>query len=789
VPQSRSGGTTAVAEPAEAPARSPNTSGTPPITVFGIRHHGPGCARALRAALERLEPDLVLVEGPPDAALVVPLLADPTMRPPIALLIYRPDQPRHAAFYPFTNFSPEWQAMRYALERGRPTRFMDLPQAIQLARRSDGEAGDDQTTLPAAETDSAVPDLIPEAPPTDPVRDDPIGALAQAAGYSDRELWWEHQIEQRQDAAGLFEGILEAMSALRAAVTSPLPEEEAWREAHMRQTIRAARKEGFSRIAVICGAWHAPVLVDPGPGGPDAALLKGLPKVNVTATWVPWTNARLATRSGYGAGITSPGWYEHVWQHAGRAAGRWITHAARLMREAGLDASPASVIETVRLSETLAALRGQSQPGLIDIREAIQTVLCAGDPTPLALIRDRLEIGNELGEVPADAPTVPLAQDLAAQQRRLRLKPTADITKLDLDLREELGRNRGTLLHRLRMLGVQWGAPDSGMVRSTGTFHEFWKLQWQPELSIALVEACLWGTTIEAAAEARTERRAAEASDLPALTTLLDETVLAGLPTAVDYVLKRVGERAAVSSDLRHLMDALPPLARVARYGDVRGTRGEQMLPIIEGLFERIAAGLPASCASLDDDAAEAMAGSMAHVQETLDLLDLGNQKIEWRSVLQGLIARESVHGLVRGWACRLLLEARAMEEDELQRLAGLALSPAGPAPQAAAWVGGVLRGSGLLLLNQDGLWRALDAWLRALDPETFTATIPLLRRAFSGFEPPERRKMGEKVKHITAEGVTVQTATGVGGASDLDPQRVARVMPVLARILAGRNQ
>ena len=64
--QSRSGGTAAVAEPAEEPSPSHNASDTTPITVFGIRHHGPGCARALRTALERLEPDLVLVEGPPD---------------------------------------------------------------------------------------------------------------------------------------------------------------------------------------------------------------------------------------------------------------------------------------------------------------------------------------------------------------------------------------------------------------------------------------------------------------------------------------------------------------------------------------------------------------------------------------------------------------------------------------------------------------------------------------------------------------------------------------------------
>jgi len=101
--------------------------------IFGIRHHGPGCARSLRSALEALEPDIVLVEGPPDAQDVLPLLTHEEMKPPVALLIYVPDDPRKAIYYPFTHFSPEWQALRYALQRKIPARFMDLPQAIQLA--------------------------------------------------------------------------------------------------------------------------------------------------------------------------------------------------------------------------------------------------------------------------------------------------------------------------------------------------------------------------------------------------------------------------------------------------------------------------------------------------------------------------------------------------------------------------------------------------------------------------------------------------------------------------------
>src|SRR3954454_24145502 len=93
------------------------------VHIFGIRHHGPGSARSLRKTLEELQPDIVLVEGPPDAAEVVPLLVQAGMEPPAAILVYRPDQPRQAVYYPFAVFSPEWQALHYALSSNVPARF------------------------------------------------------------------------------------------------------------------------------------------------------------------------------------------------------------------------------------------------------------------------------------------------------------------------------------------------------------------------------------------------------------------------------------------------------------------------------------------------------------------------------------------------------------------------------------------------------------------------------------------------------------------------------------------
>lgn len=758
------------------------------IHVFGIRHHGPGCARALKDALQHLEPDIVLVEGPPDAQNVLPLMMNEGMQPPVALLIYVPDDPRRAVYYPFTHFSPEWQALSYAFGKGIPARFMDLPQAIQFARE---EKQTEPGEVPSANIDAPHKQAQLAASPAETtpsveeaagaVREDPLALLAEAAGYTDHELWWEQTVEQRRDSTDLFQGILEAMETLRAE-KQPKDEVEAQREAHMRQCIRAAQKEGFSRIAVVCGAWHAPVLTSPGAAKSDNALLSKCRRVKVEATWIPWTNSRLSYRSGYGAGITSPGWYEHLWAAQGNISVRWLTRAAHLLRQQDLDASSASVIEAVRLGETLAALRDQPMPGLADLHEAIQTVLCHGNAVPMTLIREKLEIGDRLGTVPSETPAVPLQRDLEAQQRSLKLKPSTEIINLDLDLRKEVDHGRSVLLHRLLLLGIQWGTPQRTYGKS-GTFHELWQLQWQVEFVVTLIEKNVWGNTVEAASSGYIGHVADDTHELPALSELLQKAMLAELSDALEHLLQVIQQRAAVSADVQHLMRSLPALAQVARYGNVRQTRTEHVLPIIDGLFERIVIGLPGACASLDDDAALQMVESIEQVQDSIALLDRAGQREEWQQILRRLQENETIHGLVRGRCSRLLLDQQVIGAEELARLAGLALSTVVPAEQAAAWIEGILRGSALTILHQDAVWQALDSWLSNLMPEQFEALLPVLRRAFANFQPPERRAMGEKVRGLRAAGGQQADKTLAGpGEQALDRARAAQILPVLAQ-------
>ena len=581
--------------------------------LYGVRHHGPGSARSVRAALREQRPDVVLIEGPPEADGLIELAADPGMQPPVALLGYVPGEPKTAAFWPFAVFSPEWQAIRYALDAGVPVRFCDLPAARQLAMAQGRWAGPGP-------------------------RIDPVAELARTAGYDDPERWWEDVVEHVPGPA-VFDALAEAIGILRADAGEPDPR-DAIREAYMRKVLRRTVKDGYRRIAVVCGAWHVPALQARPAAVADDRLLRGLPTMKATLTWVPWTYGRLSYASGYGAGIRSPGWYDHLFSSSGQPVERWLAKAAAVLRDEGVPVSSAHVIESVRLAEALAALRGRPLAGLEEVTEAARAVLCEGSDLLTALIGRRLVVGERIGAVPAATPMVPLQRDTRDQQRRLRLRPEASPHEVDLDLRKPNDLARSYLLHRLALLGVNWGTPQEGRVRNIGTFRESWQLTWRPELDLALIEASMWGSTVQAAAAQRARSLAAGATALAELTGLVERCLLADLGDALPTVLAAVRDRAALDTDVTHLMAALPALVRAARYGDVRGTDPARLGEVATEMITRICAGLPGAVASLDETAERAVRDRIDAVHSATGLLADTASRERWLDTLARVVPR-----------------------------------------------------------------------------------------------------------------------------------------------------
>jgi len=715
------------------------------VRVLGVRHHGPGSARAVARALADHRPDCVLIEGPADADPLVSWIGD--LVPPVAILAWDATEPARSAFWPLAVFSPEWQALSWAAAAGVPVRFIDLPSTLSLARAPEPEPEQNDDPPGGGPPDDAPePDGSPLPAPAAPVRTDPIARLATAAGYDDPEAWWEDAIELRTEGDP-FDQITEAMAELRAVVGEDDPE-TLRREAHMRQQLRAAVKAGHERIAVVCGAWHAPALSGRLPAASaDAKLLAGARRTKTELTWAPWTHSRLAFASGYGAGVPSPGWYAHLFTTADAPIARWFTGVAGVLRGHDLPVSTASVIEAVRLAEALATLRGRPLPGLSEVTEAAWSVMCEGNPVTLELVTREAVVGEALGEVPDGVPTVPLDTDLRARARTLRLKFEATKKSITLDLRKAGDLAKSQLLRQLRILAVPWGTPD--FARSTGSFKEVWTLQWQPEFAVRIIDASRHGNTVPSAATAALLERA---TGLASITAAIEESLLAGLDDALPPLLARLDERAAHEADITQLLAAVPPLARVRRYGDVRGTDTGRLAEVARAVLGRACAGLPAACSNLGDDAAKALRRAIDEVAAVISLLEAELGEL-WARTLGECADRRDVPGIIAGRLVRLLLDGGRVEREDAAGRLGRVLSRASDPALQASWVEGFLAGNPLLLIHDHRVLEILDEWVRGIEANGFTDVLPSLRRTFGSWPKAARRQLASAI-------------TGVGGST-----------------------
>ena len=246
-------------------------------------------------------------------------------------------------------------------------------------------------------------------------------------------------------------------------------------------------------------------------------------------------------------------------------------------------------------------------------------------------------------------------------------------------------------------------------------------------------------------------------------------------------MLRALDERVALDHDVAHLMDALPPLARTLRYGDVRDTDTSALRRVATGLVTRICIGLPSALHSLDDPAARLARTRIDGVHASVDLLDDADSTGQWLDTLAALADAPGLPGLLAGRCNRLLLDAGRLSADETGRSMARTLTVGVPVPRAAAWVEGFLAGDGLLLVHDDRLLELVDSWLVDIPADAFNEVLPLLRRTFSGYGAPQRRMIGERAARIGADGGGWRASAG---DERLDAERGAAVLATVARLL-----
>jgi hypothetical protein len=730
------------------------------VNVFGVRHLSPTGAWHLRRYLDSLQPELVLIEGLDDAAALIPDIARPDTRPPIAILAYTDSLPVRTLIYPMARYSPEYQAMSWATEHDARVEFIDLPSDIFLALQDIEEER-------RKKAHAKEPDAAPPPPAEAPAPERPLSIyeeFARRSGETDYETYWERHFEHNLSDDSYRLAAFEFGQALRE-LEQDAPRwraENLVREAYMRRRIEAAIAAGHKpeKIVAVVGAFHAPVLTGDFPAMTDAELAT-LRRQTSKLTLMPYSYFKLSSQSGYGAGNHAPAYFELLWEalehgNLGELPSRYLSLITRNMREAGTHRSTAEVIEAVRLATTLSALKDGLAPTLADLRDSAITLIGHGE---LATVKDavaRVEVGTAIGELPKGVSRTSIQADFERELTRLKLEKYKTTVKqeLSLDLRENrqaksvesafLDLHRSSFFHRLRVLGVGFVAPLKSSQQST-TWAEKWELRWSPESEIQLIEAVLLGETVELATGYKFKTILEACVSIGEAADVVADACKCGMMASMEAARKRLQELSASTSEFAAIAHAAHVLGQIVRYGDVRKFDPEPLLPLVEELFVEGALALHAAANCDNETAVKVLVAIDEMNQVAVEHSDRVDEPL-WIEHLRKLSDADDRNPLLSGYACALLLERALISNDDLTREVSRRLSPGVPADLGAGWFEGLSKRNRYALLARQVLWAQLAGYVTSLDEDHFRRSLVFLRRAFGSFSPREKRHIAENL-------------------------------------------
>ena len=724
------------------------------VRHFPVRHHSPRTTAVLQSWLEKVKPEVVLVEGPCDATAMVDVLCDAQTRPPVAILGYRTDGTPASSLWPFAAYSPEYQALRWARANGARVEFIDIPVGVSLAVDRDAPG----LGLETEATEEGAPVSVSASEDAVPLMD----AFARSQGYRSFEEFWEAAFEAPDWSPELFRPVLLAWAEVINA--GPRQGYHRQRDAFMARKVLEVVAGGVApeKVAVVAGAAHIAAFVA---GDVEPALEARLPPgVPCAVTVIPFSFPRLAEQLGYGAGNRAPHFYQKAHEaHCDfrRATLEVLLDFASHLRMRGFSASLSDVLEAYRLAVMLSDLREKSAPGLDELREATVATLCRGDATHVDGFLWKSVIGHQVGQVASRIGQNSLQAEFWREVGERRLPRTDSAETFALRLNNEVEVGSSVFLHRLRVAGIPYAtlsgtgsraqaATEAGGYAALTRVRESWQAQWTPSTDVALVEKIVLGDSLEGVTTRVLQERLTLAKTTAEAADVLLESVITGCPQTVASALQACDAHAATDADLPSLASAARSLSGLMAYGTSRAHSAvgdEAVASLGEKTFGRALLRVREASACAPEAVPKVL-----EALRTLHEVALSQPRADkagWLAEARALMESHAVHPATAGLATGLLYLARELPESDVALEVGRRLSLAVEPADAAAYLEGFLQVNALVLVKSREVVKALDAFLCGVEPERFRQTLPVLRRALGTLGATERRYLMENVMGV----------------------------------------
>ena len=190
-------------------------------------------------------------------------------------------------------------------------------------------------------------------------------------------------------------------------------------------------------------------------------------------------------------------------------------------------------------------------------------------------------------------------------------------------------------------------------------------LKWDPSIMISIIDKAYLGNTIHLACLSKVNQLSENSKKITEISALLGKVLPAELNECIDILLGKIDALSTISVDVQDLMEALPKLITISRYGDVRKSDLTVLNKVVDRLLTKIFIGLPNACYGLDEENSEKVFMLISDLQTAIKIND-NQEKLEaWLDAIAKVSIKEGVHDIILGCTCRLLLDAEKLDYEE----------------------------------------------------------------------------------------------------------------------------
>lgn len=736
------------------------------VVYFPVRHHSPACSYHLQKVIEEYEPECILIEGPESANEMLDVMTDEETVAPFAIYYSYKDskgyvteeKEEYKCYYPFLDYSPELVAVRQGRKRGIHTAFFDLPYAEILI------ASEENRGLRKKEDKNNYNDDYYLA------ENRFIQTLVEKSGLRCFDEFWEKyfEINGPMEETGEFVGDLLYYCVLSRLTSEKRKLQEDGclaREAYMYQNIRKAQ-ENYGKILVVTGGFHTYGLLKLAEAAEKSQKnsLHNIPDECQGVFLMSYSMEAADGLNGYASGMPFPAFYQSVWEKLGDNTYdnvyqdtilKFLVDTGKEVRKK--EGYPSTFDEICAYSMTgqLANLRGKAFPGAYELLDSVLSSYVKGEynistDAPMRALRKKLT-GHQIGKLCKNAKVPPLVQHFEEMCRRYRFKIHSTLkTEVTLSIfASPRHREMSKFFYQMDFLDTGFArkikGPNLRMKKDRNLIREIWSYKWSTQVIAALIDASVYGGTLEEACAALVGRKLKKDINGAKASELLIDMFEMGLSKQLDFAFKRLELLIQRDMDFFSLVKTFSNLLMLEELGELY--QNEIVLePFIQAVYRKVMYSLAYMAQVKEENLTE----TMEAVKNLYLLMNRPAYEDDRENLIQTLeevLEKEGLHPGLEGCVMGILYGFGRRSATDIGRICnGYMAGTKEKLLSVAALFRGLFYTARDLLFVGDEFLLIINRFVAAVSDEDFMKLLPQFRLAFSYFTPSEIDRIAERV-------------------------------------------